>query len=425
MSAEGDARFATLIEALRVRLAEQREERLVGVAEVRLALDSYVAAVEAQLAFEFLSRNGLAAETSAPNVEGAARQILAAVRALPALAATDGATTRVVAAAATESAAEPHAATIPALGDRHEPLPDAVTAPRDAAPTSARSPDAEPTPEPPPTRRRALEPLDDEGLVFREEFEAIDFDNLKDADFLSYANEFAARARLRQEQGLSPSHDLEGRIIRRLTALASTRILPRPVFGLSRSHKGDWAAIARRVRDEREGRSCVVERPSVLTHRLSIPSVLEVAGPGDAPEPVDEERGEIDKPLSLPKLQQAASNADVVMVGGLVKREKLDRVRLRTGIEVEWIGLSAGKSASTVAALAKRIREHRLAALVILNGLMQHKEYEPLIAAARDVSLPVVYADKAGKGTLVKAFVELEERIESAVADAGWANRAE
>jgi len=156
----------------------------------------------------------------------------------------------------------------------------------------------------------------------------------------------------------------------------------------------------------------VPERPSGLTHRISIPAQVEVAAIADeASVRAEDDQGELDAPLSLPRLQAAAADAEIVMVGGLVKREKLDRVRARTGIEVEWIGLAAGKSAATVTALAKRIRARRLAALVLLNGLMSHKESEPLIAAAREVDLPVAYADKAGKGSLVKAFVELEKRV--------------
>jgi hypothetical protein len=130
----------------------------------------------------------------------------------------------------------------------------------------------------------------------------------------------------------------------------------------------------------------------------------------DGEEGADDDARE-EEPLDLPRLRARASQAEVVLVGGVVKNEKLDRVRARTGIEVDWVGLDVGKSAAAVAALAKRIRDGRLAALVLLNGLLDHKQSEPLISAARDVGLPVAYADKAGKGALVKAFVELERRL--------------
>jgi hypothetical protein len=404
MSGGSDAPFDALIEALRAQLVKRRDEALAGVEPIRAALDAYVEAIDAQVLREFGERNGLDGADPGPMLDprDAAMRLLEAVRALS-LHLDAGSAPVIVGPSRTPDAA-------PAISVQSvEPAPPRLV---DDPVAPAEVPQLDRSSAPPSTRRRPSEPLDDDGVAFKEEFEAIDFDDLKDPDFLSYANEFAARARLRQEQGLSTPSDLEGRIIRRLTALAATRSLPRPVFGLSRSHKGDWAAIARRVRDEREGRASAPDRPSGLTHRISIPAQVEVAAATDDDAvPAEDEQRESDAPLALPNLRAAAADAEVVMVGGMVKREKLDRVRARTGIPVEWIGLAAGKSAAAVASLAKRIREGRIAALVVLNGLMQHKEYEPLIAAAREHGLPVAYADKAGKGALVKAFVELEERL--------------
>jgi hypothetical protein len=404
MSGGSDAPFDALIEALRAQLVKRRDEALAGVEPIRAALDAYVEAIDAQVLREFGERNGLDGADPGPMLDprDAAMRLLEAVRALS-LHLDAGSAPVIVGPSRTPDAA-------PAISVQSvEPAPPRLV---DDPVAPAEVPQLDRSSAPPSTRRRPSEPLDDDGVAFKEEFEAIDFDDLKDPDFLSYANEFAARARLRQEQGLSTPSDLEGRIIRRLTALAATRSLPRPVFGLSRSHKGDWAAIARRVRDEREGRASAPDRPSGLTHRISIPAQVEVAAATDDDAvPAEDDQRESDAPLALPNLRAAAADAEVVMVGGMVKREKLDRVRARTGIPVEWIGLAAGKSAAAVASLAKRIREGRIAALVVLNGLMQHKEYEPLIAAAREHGLPVAYADKAGKGALVKAFVELEERL--------------
>ena len=415
MSDETDATLGAVLEAVRARLQQEREAALVGVVEVRAAVDAYVAAVEAHLAFEVLARNGLQGERPSVAPEQAARHLLEVVRQLPALvvAADTTATPRtsaVQAAAGSDVSTEQPAGSA-ARPAEHAPL---VAVPEEPAPSSVTvhlgtAANVEPPPESGSGRHRVTVPLDDDGIALRDEFESIDFDTLKDADFLSYANDFAARARLRQEQGLGNTSDLEGRIIRKLTALAAGRHLPRPVFGLSRAHKGDWAAIAKRVRDEREGRASAPDRVS-LTHRIPI------LGPADEDAGGDDER-ETEEPLWLPKLRAAAAASDVVMVGGIVKREKLDRVRARTGIEVEWIGLAAGKSPQAVASLAKRIREGRLAALVLLNGLMDHKQSEPLVAAAREVDLPVAYADKAGKGTLVKAFVDLEARIAGRAAE--------
>jgi hypothetical protein len=261
-------------------------------------------------------------------------------------------------------------------------------------------------------RIRAYVQLDAEGESLKAEFESVEYETLSDADFSSYATEYAAMARLRQERGLAiEGSELESRIIRRLTALAHQRILPRPVFGLSRSHRGDWESIAKRAREERERRAAAPrvdrgERVASYPSSTTLRAAMKVA----EEEPADDDARE-EEPLELPRLRARAEQSEVVLVGGVVKNEKLDRVRRRTGIDVEWIGLDAGKSAAAVAALAKRIRDGRLAALVLLNGLMDHKQSDPLMSAAREVGLPVAYADKAGKGALVKAFVDLERRL--------------
>lgn len=250
-------------------------------------------------------------------------------------------------------------------------------------------------------------PLDAEGAALRAEFEALELESLSDAEFASFAAEFAARARHRQERGLvAASNDFEGRIIRRLTALASERRLPKPVFGLARSHSGDWLALAKRARDDRERRAAA--RAAAAQAGASSARVP-VATKTLAPPPADDEPE--DTPLDLPRLRARARGVSLIVVGGVAKAEKLERLRRRAEIDIEWIGLDAGKSASTVAALARRIRDGRLVALVLLNGLLDHKQSEPLMTAAREVGLPVAYADKAGKGAFTRALLELERRL--------------
>jgi hypothetical protein len=246
--------------------------------------------------------------------------------------------------------------------------------------------------------------LDADGASLRAEFEAVEFETLGDAEFASFAAEFAARARHRQAQaGVPGGNDFETRIIRRLTALVSERRLPRPIFGLARSHQGDWLAIAKRARDDRERRAAATSRAETSSARLPVaPKTL-------APPPVEDEPE--DTPLDLPRLRARAKGSSLIVVGGVAKPEKLERLRRRAEIDIEWIGLDAGKSASTVSALARRIRDGRLVALVLLNGLLDHKQSEPLMTAAREVGLAVAYADKAGKGAFTRALLELERRL--------------
>lgn len=257
--------------------------------------------------------------------------------------------------------------------------------------------------------------LDPEGKALMAEFESIDFDGLSDADFVSYAAELAARVRFRQERGLIVvGHDIEGKILRRLTAMASARPLGAPIFGLSRSHRGNWAALARKAREDRERRGLASLRAermaSYSSSRMPVGRAAAEAADAVEDDGAGGGGGSDDAPLDLPRLAALAKGRQVVVVGGVARPEKLARVRKITAIAVEWLGLDAGRSAAAVTALAKRIRDGRLGALVLLNGLMDHKQSEPLMSAAREVGLPVAYADKAGRGALARAFLELEKR---------------
>jgi hypothetical protein len=377
------------------------------VEAVRKALDAYVDALDARALAELCERTGVPTRPSTLTPEAAAIALCAAVEALPELNAAR-------ASAPLRPTPEPEPIEPAPLSVDLSTANGPLTSRSWGVPSEARTVAVRPY-EPPPSGsesriRASAAPLDAEGEALKAEFESIDYESLSDLDFSSYATEFAALARLRQERGLAADgSELESRIIRRLTALAHQRNLPRPVFGLSRSHRGDWEGIARRAREERERRftsSTKLERAAVSAPSSKMPKSARTDGEEGADDDAREE-----EPLDLPRLRARASQAEVVLVGGVVKNEKLDRVRARTGIEVDWVGLDVGKSAAAVTALAKRIRDGRLAALVLLNGLLDHKQSEPLISAARDVGLPVAYADKAGKGALVKAFVELERRL--------------
>lgn len=401
------SRIDETLDALRRSIEQRRRPHLGALEAIRRALDAYVDAVDAAAVADLCERTGLSPRPPAATLASAARELLAAVQSLPELAEAGpqesqrAAVEPEPAEPAPPSAELPPASVVPATSRSYGIASESRIASARAIESSQFGSES---------RVRPYVPLDPEGEALKVDFEAVDYEALSDLDFSSYATEFAALARLRQERGLAAEgSELESRIIRRLTALAHQRNLPRPVFGLSRSHRGDWEGIARRAREERERRGASAARPERAAAGFPSSKSLRTTKSVDDDAGDDEAREE--EPLELPRLRAKAAQAEVALVGGVVKNEKLERVRARTGIEVEWIGLDAGKSAAAVTALAKRIRDGRLAALVLLNGLMDHKQSEPLVTAARETGLPVAYADKAGKGALVKAFVELERRL--------------
>jgi hypothetical protein len=96
--------------------------------------------------------------------------------------------------------------------------------------------------------------------------------------------------------------------------------------------------------------------------------------------------------------------------GGVRKATKSSWLGERVDFEVEWIDTSPSSTSSTTV-LERRIRDGRIAALVVLDGLVGHKHVEPLIAAARQTSVPVAYAGRGGTASLEQAMLEIEEGL--------------
>lgn len=353
-------RIQQALEAVGEALRARHRDAIQRVQAIREVLDAYEAAIEEDLAADFAVRNGVA--------ESVPRRALRA--------ALD-------------------------LRSAIEALPEMISATRDAA--------SLPMPEPPPSRpdtpsttRRASAVREADSIALENEVDPLEWDSLPDSIFIKYAEEFAARARAIQHRvGSTDGGEFEGRLIRRLTAMVHGRGVS-GVYGLSLRHSGDWTAIARRAREERERLQAVGDAARPLGRKVLNPGDLAKLTRDD-----DEELDERDEPLELPALRRAAARGAIVMVGGIVKADKLERVHRRTGMDIEWVPLSP-QSSGGGASLARRVRDHRVAALVLLHGLMAHKDFEPLVDAARAGNTPVVYADKAGKGALVRALVELE-----------------
>lgn len=144
------------------------------------------------------------------------------------------------------------------------------------------------------------------------------------------------------------------------------------------------------------------------------PSSAKVESRKAAPPP--EEPKADSKRQEIPLLRSAARRGPVVFVGGVVKQEKVALIQSKYGIEVEWVDTSRDGT-RTISAVEKRIRDRRLAAVIVLQGLIGHKHFEPLVAAARQVGTPFAYADKAGLGSVSRAFVEIEKQLQETPAE--------
>jgi hypothetical protein len=367
-----DSRPEDVLEALRVLLETRRAEVAQRVEQIRAAADAYAAALDRQLACELAERAGLTGFEPG-GVSAAARALLQLVQGLPELAS------------------------------------DAETPSRGSAPRSTGSP-AEAAEAPTGHANAFVYEASAEARSLLTEVHSLDLEGMPGQLFRAYASELAARARSLQDRGHN-AEDIPGRVIRKLTRFAYDRGVL--VFGLKRSDKADWDELARKHRAERD--RMLAGEPRQLTHRLPLARRDENSSPTASDDESDE--AESDDRIDLPHLQQTTRERPLVLVGGISKQEKLERLQSRYGIQAEWVETQrAGTHA--IATLEQRVRDGRIAALVVLDGLLGHKHFEPIVDAARRAGTPLAYGNKGGKASIAGALTEIEAQLAPAVGSA-------
>jgi len=350
-----------LLAKLREQITTRKQESEDRVVRIKAAADDYLKAVEADLVTEVAVRAGLEAQRSSTAVR-AALTLRSLIESLP------EARVRVEAPAPEAPAPEAH-------DEAHDEA---------KAPAAARRVETDPEVE----------------ALFRE-FHAMEFDGLSDGLFKPWAEEFACRARGLQARGLADGADLLTRMFRVLTAKAFQRNT-RDIFGLARNHHGDWAARAERARREREQAQAGPGPRSVST-RMVIPEALRAA----VASPDEDDAGDWPE---LPKLLSLCAERPLVLLGGVVKQEKLDRLKKHLGGDVEWIATDNGNPQG-IASLERRVREGRVGAVVVLEELIGHRHFSPVIDAARQAVMPLAYGAKAGKASIVRALQDIEATL--------------
>ena len=361
------SRLDDVLAAVRAGLESRRSDALQRAEAIKAAAESYAAAVEQDLAAQPAERAGIASDSS-----GSAKLVAQKLREL-----------------------------VDALPELAEPPSEQRAAP--AAPPPA--PEERARPEPLPRRSEVVVyEAGPEARALWEELHSLDFETMPAPLFRAYASELAARARSLQERGLN-AEDIPGRIIRRLTRLAYDRAVI--VFGLKRSDRAPWDELTRKHRMERE--RILSGETKQLTHKLQLPSELKekVAPPPPEEEPQEEEP---EPEAELPNVRERAQAGPVVLVGGIAKQEKLERLHRQYGIEFEWVDTQR-PGMHAISGLEKRVRDGRVLAVVVLDGLLGHKHYEPIVEAARTARIPVAYGDKAGKASLAAAFREIDAKL--------------
>ena len=150
---------------------------------------------------------------------------------------------------------------------------------------------------------------------------------------------------------------------------------------------------------------------ALLAAVQELPELKAPAAPPTKPtRPPEPENVAEPEPSSWPRLTEAARRAPLVVVGGVTKRERLLEWPERLREKLEWIDTTR-QGTHAIGNLEKRIRERRLAALIVLEGVISHRHSDPLIAAARQVGLAHAYAGKGGRASLARALSELETTL--------------
>jgi len=116
-------------------------------------------------------------------------------------------------------------------------------------------------------------------------------------------------------------------------------------------------------------------------------------------------------PLSShPALSSAAKQGKIVVIGALAGRDRASAVPAELAEHVEWIDTERD-GAHAIGNLPQRVRQGRVAAVVILDRAVQHRHTEPVVAQAREHAVPVAFAGQGGKASIARAFAQIEAAL--------------
>jgi hypothetical protein len=116
------------------------------------------------------------------------------------------------------------------------------------------------------------------------------------------------------------------------------------------------------------------------------------------------------KPKAFSNLLSAMRTAPLIIVGGSPHLERLRVLPTLSAEDVEWIDTTR-QGTHAIGNLERRIRDRRVAALVILEGLVQHRHSDPLVSAARSVELAHAFGGKGGRAAMQQAFNEIDSKL--------------
>jgi hypothetical protein len=111
-----------------------------------------------------------------------------------------------------------------------------------------------------------------------------------------------------------------------------------------------------------------------------------------------------------PLVRQALAEHPLVIVGGPPHLERLAALAVGANDRIEWVDTTR-QGTHAIGNLERRIKDKRISALLILEGLVQHRHSDPLVSTARSAKIPHAYGGKGGRSAIAQALDELEHML--------------
>lgn len=154
-----------------------------------------------------------------------------------------------------------------------------------------------------------------------------------------------------------------------------------------------------------------LERAAELLH-AAVSALLELSGVAplnrgkELPGSANPEAVVLSSPSTLPPKPQPFA-AKIVVIGMLAGRDKTQAVPAALADSVEWVDTER-QGVHAIGNLPQRLRQRRVAGIIILDRAVKHRHTEPVMAAAREARIPIAFAGQGGRASLARAFAELE-----------------
>jgi hypothetical protein len=191
------------------------------------------------------------------------------------------------------------------------------------------------------------------------------------------------------------------------------------IHGISSGAVGDWLkiatihrrAIAKFDRDADEPISVArdaapkAKRTGFATLGDKLGDVLGPLAATATPEQVVNENAH-----RWPALRAMLQDRPVLLIGGIVKPDRLDTIRLRTGVSVDWLPIDRGANGDAESA-TRRIEAGNVAACIIAHKFIGHSDWDRLDRACKSSGTPYAHCGKAGTAAVEEAFDRLEKRL--------------